>query len=380
MSIINERPMNVWGLMKIWHSKIEDSLENTEQMYIETLVEQLEIIDWIYDRRWEKRDACNPDPGFDIEGRANGEGDGWAQMIVLKRELEEAWGEWNDLPKDWKYTKVDELEHKGRVYDKWGYAGSCLEINKEIYSRMERLFQMNPDRPLEEVYTLSTLYVLNEASRGGYKQRESAVAEAKNVQRLSNVNENLKETIKVLEKDNRQIVGKTYKHIVETLGEDGKAYLETKADILKGLFTEDDYFKNTIIEWIRDIMDTDSHKLVDCDSNLADRCRDIAYDAVHEESVDADRAWEIAREVVDEIDFHDIAYDNDIPNKEEVSEMIADEVQEHLDDVADADNALNESTTSIQGQVRDALINFLTLLKNDLSKKAITVTEEKPNE
>ena len=119
---------------------------------------------------------------------------------------------------------------------------------------------------------------------------------------------------------------------------------------------------------------------MECGSDLAARCEDIAQDTVSEDACNRDTVWDIAREVVDDIDFDDIAYNHDIPNKDEVRELIGEDFKEHLDDYIETDkinSVLTETSEkmfkiSVQEQVKTALINFLTILKNDLSKKAIT--------
>ena len=164
----------------------------------------------------------------------------------------------------------------------------------------------------------------------------------------------------------------------EKMSEEQMARLIENREMLYGMFANEDMFKERIFDWIKDCMNTDSTRLVECGSDLAERCQEIADDTTQD--MDDDRIWDIAREVMDELDWNDIAYDHDIPNKDEVREIISDDFKEHLDDYIETDkinSVLTETSEkmfkiSVQEQVKTALINFLTILKNDLSKKAIT--------
>ena len=193
---------------------------------------------------------------------------------------------------------------------------------------------------------------------------------------------------KVLIHELREYKEQRYRDMKEKMSEEQLANLVEKRELLYGMFANEEMFKERIFDWIRDCMNEDSHRLVECGSDLAERCQEIADESHNEESCDRDTVWDIAREVVDDTDWHDIAYDHDIPNKEEVRELIGEDFKEHLDDYIDTDKPISDylenlSGEKIQEQVKTHLLKFLRLLTNDLSQKgpttdkAITVTEEK---
>ena len=184
----------------------------------------------------------------------------------------------------------------------------------------------------------------------------------------------------------REYKEQRYRTMKNKMSDEQLARLVENREMLYGMFANEDMFKERIFDWIRDCMNTDSHRLVECGSDLAERCQEIADETFSEESCNRDTVWDIAREVVDDTDWHDIAYDHDIPNKDEVRELIGEDFKEHLDDYIDTDKPISDylenlSDEKIQEQVKTHLLKFLRLLTNDLSQKAITVThEEEDNE
>ena len=186
----------------------------------------------------------------------------------------------------------------------------------------------------------------------------------------------------------REYKEQRYRDMKEKMSEEQLARLVENREMLYGMFANEDMFKERIFDWIKDCMNEDSQRLVECGSDLATRCEDIAQDTMNEDMCNRDDVWDIARDVIDDTDWHDIAYDHELTNRDEVREIISEEFKENLDDYIDTDKPLDDyiqnlSGEKIQEQVKKHLLKFLRLLTNDLSQKgpttdkAITVTEEK---
>ena len=294
------------------------------------------------------------------------------------KEFENIQNEHLDAYKEWKSQ-----ETKSRAINSWsddsiGKTEFIEMINRALITDIPRKNEEEDikNAPLIQKELIRKLLVQAETLHDNVVYKEQFRKDKNEVNRKLDATE---EKLRIYVKQVRELKEREFHNMKDKMSDDEIAKLVTNRDLMYGIFTYEDIFKEKIFDWIRDCMNKDSSRLVECGSHLAERCQEIAEDAAGD--MDEDRIWDIARDVTDEIDWHDIAYDHDIPNKEEVREIIAEDFKEHLDDYIDTDKPLDDyiqnlSGEKIQEQVKKHLLKFFRLLTNDLSNKAITVEEE----
>jgi len=319
----------IWKGLQSWYDT--DRYKDDEDKYGQELVNQIAIVDDI-----EPAEKDSVEEGV---------------IMDITKTLKDAWDEWKE-------TDMKLYNYNAWIEDKTGQTDFVQRMYNDIIQNCENDDSEKPEdiirNMVAKLKTLgSTLYDTMTYRKELLEHRADWVKDKKKWEI---------EKHELLYKI-RHLKEKAMKDLQETATDEEVEQLKKCKNIFYGVFATDETFKEKIYDWIRDKMDEDSSRLVDCESDLARRCTEIADNSAedHCNSSSSDEMWDIAREAIDETDWSDIAYDNDIPDRDDVREIISEELdenlEEHLDDKLDITKTVKKSLKEIIQTINKTLNN-----------------------
>ena len=320
---------NVWVGLKNWYK--HDRYKTDEDKYAEELINQIVIAEDI-----EPAEKDSVEEGV---------------IIDIQTTLKEAWIEWK------------EDENKLYCYNSWledktGATDLIQKMYNDIIQQCKNDESENPEdiirSMIQRLKTLgSTLYDTMTYRKELTENRDNLMKKLKKLKLEKN---ELLYKIRLLKE-------RAMNDLRQTATQEEIDNINKCKEMFYGIFATDETFKEKIFDWIRDKMDDDSSRLVDCESDLARRCQDIADNTAedHCNGSSSDEMWDIAREAIGDTDWKDIAYDNDIPDRDDVIEIINEELnenlEEHLDDKLDITKTVKKSLKEIIQTINKTLNN-----------------------
>ena len=326
---------NIWIAIQSWFENNE-RYKTSEERYGEELINQIVILN-------------------EIDTDKIGEE---VEEVVTAAKV--AWHEWidhNDVKtynhNGWLDDKVNKYEFIQRAYILiTERADEYDEGPKQIIShQVEKLLEMGSK--------------LNDALSSNKSTMEQLDYSRKDKRKLEKEKADLTYQVRILKE-------RAFKDLQEKANQETLDTLDKARELFYGVFSYGDLFREQVLDWVRDAMETDSERVVPCGSDLAERCEGIVQE--HENNSEA--MYDIAREIIGDYDFSDVMYNNDIPDEDKVSEMIGDEAfseddfHELFEDAIE-NHTINKSgvNTNIKATIKEMLIQMLQLMTNDLSRK-----------